>query len=55
VNFLLENHAERETMMKAGLTAVEQMSGALSRTLIALEPFLHPLIVKSRLQRGGER
>ena len=55
VNFLLENHAERETMMKAGLNAVEQMSGALSRTLIALEPFLHPLIVKSRLQGGGER
>ncbi|GGA71513.1 3-deoxy-D-manno-octulosonic acid transferase [Nitratireductor aestuarii] len=55
VNFLLENHAERETMMQAGLTAVEQMSGSLSRTLIALEPFLHPLIVKSRLQGGGER
>lgn len=55
VNFLLENQAEREAMMKAGLSAVEQMSGALSRTLIALEPFLHPLIVKSRLQSGGER
>ena len=55
VNFLLANHAERETMMKAGLHAVEQMSGSLSRTLIALEPFLHPLIVKSRLQGGSER
>lgn len=55
VNFLLDNHAEREAMMQAGLQAVEQMSGSLSRTLIALEPFLHPLIVKSRLQGGGER
>lgn len=55
VNFLLDNHAEREAMMDAGRSAVEQMSGALSRTLIALEPFLHPLIVKSRLQGGSER
>lgn len=52
VHFLLENHAAREAMMRAGLEAVQQMSGSLSRTLTALEPFLHPLIVKSRLQGG---
>ncbi|EKF17628.1 lipid IV(A) 3-deoxy-D-manno-octulosonic acid transferase [Nitratireductor pacificus] len=50
VNFLLNNHAARGAMIKAGLTAVEDMSGALKRTLQALDPYIHPLVVKSRLE-----
>ncbi|WP_163266044.1 lipid IV(A) 3-deoxy-D-manno-octulosonic acid transferase [Chelativorans alearense] len=55
VNFLINNDDMRRSMIAAGQTAVEEMSGALSRTLIALEPFIHPLIVKSRLQSGNGR
>jgi 3-deoxy-D-manno-octulosonic-acid transferase len=40
-------------MMTAGMTAVGEMSGALARTLDALEPYIHPLIVKSRLETGS--
>ncbi|WP_274426966.1 lipid IV(A) 3-deoxy-D-manno-octulosonic acid transferase [Chelativorans sp. YIM 93263] len=53
VNFLLKNDDVRHRMMAAGRSTVEGMSGALSRTLTALEPFIHPLIVKSRLNGGG--
>lgn len=55
VCLLLENEGIRRAMIAAGRSAVEEMSGALSRTLIALEPFIHPLIVKSRLQGGNGR
>jgi 3-deoxy-D-manno-octulosonic-acid transferase len=40
-------------MMAAGVAAVDEMRGALDRTLKALEPFIHPLIVKARLENGG--
>ncbi|MFC6489891.1 lipid IV(A) 3-deoxy-D-manno-octulosonic acid transferase [Nitratireductor sp. GCM10026969] len=53
VNFLLNNDAMRGAMIAAGRRAVHEMSGALSHTLVALEPFVHPLIVKSRLQGSG--
>ncbi len=50
VNFLLSNEAARHDMMAAGAATVEEMRGALSRTLKALEPFIQPLIVKARLK-----
>lgn len=53
VNFLLNNPDARLKMITAGAATVESMRGALARTLKALEPFLHPLSVQSRLMRGG--
>lgn len=52
VNLLLKNDGMRREMMSAGLIAVGEMSGALMRTLQALEPYIHPLVVKSRLENG---
>ncbi len=40
-------------MMAAGAATVEEMRGALAKTLKALEPFIQPLIVKSRLKGNG--
>lgn len=54
VNYLLNNYKARRAMMQAGLAAVEDMSGALKRTLQALDPYIHPLIVKSRLNGGDD-
>jgi 3-deoxy-D-manno-octulosonic-acid transferase len=53
VNFLLSNEPARREMMAAGVATVDEMRGALDRTLKALEPFIHPLIVKARLESGG--
>lgn len=53
VNFLLCNEPARREMMAAGVAAVDEMRGALDRTLKALEPFIQPLIVKARLENGG--
>jgi 3-deoxy-D-manno-octulosonic-acid transferase len=53
VNFLLNNPAARGQMIAAGAATVEGMRGALAKTLKALEPFLQPLSVKSRLMRGN--
>ena len=50
VNFLLTNEVARHDMMAAGMTAVDEMRGALARTLKSLEPFIQPLVVKSRLK-----
>ncbi len=50
VNFLLLNDGTRHKMMAAGAATVEEMRGALAKTLKALEPFIHPLIVKARLK-----
>ena len=55
VNFLLLNDGTRRTMMAAGAPTVEEMRGALAKTLKALEPFIHPLIVKARLKGTGTR
>jgi 3-deoxy-D-manno-octulosonic-acid transferase len=40
-------------MMKAGAETVQSMRGALDRTTRALEPYIHPLVVKSRLNGGN--
>ena len=55
VNFLLGNEIARHDMMAAGASTVEEMRGALARTLKSLEPFIHPLIVQSRLKGAGGR
>lgn len=49
VNFLLNNEPERRKMMEAGLRTVDEMRGSLTKTLQALEPYIHPLIVQARL------
>jgi 3-deoxy-D-manno-octulosonic-acid transferase len=53
VNFLLKNPTARRDMIAAGTAAVDDMRGALDRTFRALDPFIHPLMVKSRLRNGG--
>ena len=53
VNLLLREDKFRSRMIAAGRATVEDLSGALPRTLAALEPFIHPLIVKSRLEGGN--
>jgi 3-deoxy-D-manno-octulosonic-acid transferase len=55
VNFLLNNDRARRDMMAAGLAAVNEMKGSLGRTMRALEPYVHPLVVKARLEDGGGR
>jgi 3-deoxy-D-manno-octulosonic-acid transferase len=55
VNFLLGNGRARREMMAAGIATVEDMRGALDKTLKALEPYIRPLIVKSRLKGTGTR
>jgi len=53
VNYLLKNAAARRDMANAGQRAVGGMRGALARTVRELEPFIHPLIVKARLEEAG--
>ena len=53
VNFLLNHAEERRKMMAAGTGAVEELRGALNKTLQALEPYVQPLIVQSRLGIGA--
>jgi len=53
VNFLLSNEPARREMVAAGVAAVDEMRGALDRTLKTLEPYILPLIVKARLENGG--
>lgn len=53
VNFLLVNDDQRRDMIAAGKATVESMRGALDRTLQTLDPYIHPLIVKARLNGGG--
>jgi 3-deoxy-D-manno-octulosonic-acid transferase len=52
VNFLLNNPGARRDMIAAGAATVEEMRGALDRTIRALDPFIQPLMVKSRLRNG---
>ena len=54
VNLLLKDDVLRAKMIVAGTGAVANMRGALSRTLLALEPYIHPLVVQSRL-KGNKR
>jgi len=53
VNYLLGNESVRRAMIDAGVRTVEEMRGALARTTSALEPFIQPLVVKSRLHGGN--
>jgi 3-deoxy-D-manno-octulosonic-acid transferase len=53
VDELLLHERLRRGMMEAGAAAVAEMSGALARTQKALEPYIHPLVVKSRLRNAG--
>jgi 3-deoxy-D-manno-octulosonic-acid transferase len=55
VNFLLNNDRARHDMMAAGLAAVDEMRGALGRTMRALDPYIQPLVVKARLEDGNGR
>lgn len=55
VSFLLSNPDKRREMMTAGRATVETMRGALNATLVALEPYVQPLIVKARLEQAGAR
>lgn len=50
VNFLLKEELARRQMIASGTAIVDDMRGALATTLKALEPYIHPLIVKSRLK-----
>ncbi len=54
VNYLLSNDKVRRAMSRAGASTAAAMRGALGRTTQALEPYIHPLVVKSRLN-GGQR
>ncbi len=53
VNYLLTNEAARREMILAGAATVDNMRGALARTLKALDPFIQPLVVKSRLEKSN--
>ena len=55
VNFLLTNEVARHEMMAAGVATVDEMRGALARTLKSLEPYIQPLVVKSRLKGANGR
>ncbi|MBX3596061.1 MAG: lipid IV(A) 3-deoxy-D-manno-octulosonic acid transferase [Rhizobiaceae bacterium] len=50
VNHLLKNDEARHQMMAAGIATVDEMRGTLQRTLKALDPFIQPLIVQTRLK-----
>ena len=51
VNYLLTDEGARREMIVAAAQTVDDMRGALGRTLKALDPFIHPLVVKSRLEK----
>lgn len=53
VNFLLSNEGARHDMMAAGVATVDEMRGALSRTLKSLEPYIQPLVLKARLKSAN--
>lgn len=56
VSFLLANDSVRENMIRRGAATVEEMGGALARTIAALDSFVQPLIVKAKLESvGGDR
>jgi 3-deoxy-D-manno-octulosonic-acid transferase len=42
-------------MMAAGAATVDEMRGALARTLKSLEPYIQPLVVKARLKGANGR
>jgi 3-deoxy-D-manno-octulosonic-acid transferase len=50
VHYLLITDNARQKMVDAGQDAMEDMRGALSKTVKALEPYINPLTVSARLQ-----
>ncbi|MFC5386780.1 lipid IV(A) 3-deoxy-D-manno-octulosonic acid transferase [Aquamicrobium segne] len=54
VNYLLLNENVRRNMMAAASATVQDMRGALSATMKALEPFIQPLVVQAGLRRAGK-
>jgi 3-deoxy-D-manno-octulosonic-acid transferase len=50
VHYLLINDLARRKMVEAGHEAMEDMRGALGKTIKALEPYVNPLTVSARLQ-----
>ncbi len=50
VHYLLINEPARRKMMDAGHETMEEMRGALGKTIKALEPYINPLTVTARLQ-----
>ncbi|MBP2547856.1 3-deoxy-D-manno-octulosonic-acid transferase [Neorhizobium galegae] len=53
VHYLLTNDPARQKMIDCGHEAVQDMRGALSTTIKALEPYLNPLTVTARLRPAG--
>ncbi|MBO0664065.1 lipid IV(A) 3-deoxy-D-manno-octulosonic acid transferase [Jiella sp. MQZ9-1] len=53
VDTLLVDPIQRMAMARAALRAIDDMRGALDRTLAALDPFLHPLRLSVSLERQG--
>lgn len=55
--YLLSNPAERDRMVAAGETTLNEMRGALQRTIEILDSYIFPLTVKRKLEEmknGGE-
>ncbi|MCF6369771.1 lipid IV(A) 3-deoxy-D-manno-octulosonic acid transferase [Rhizobium halophilum] len=50
VHYLLSNDIARKKMIDAGQETIQEMRGALSATVKALEPYINPLTVIARLQ-----
>jgi 3-deoxy-D-manno-octulosonic-acid transferase len=50
VHYLLITDPARARMVEAGADAMEDLRGALAKTVKALEPYLNPLTVTARLQ-----
>ncbi|WP_354669057.1 lipid IV(A) 3-deoxy-D-manno-octulosonic acid transferase [Rhizobium sp. SSA_523] len=53
VHYLMTNDVARRKMIDGGQDAVQDLRGALSTTLKALEPYLNPLTVTARLRPAG--
>ncbi|MBT9368911.1 lipid IV(A) 3-deoxy-D-manno-octulosonic acid transferase [Rhizobium sp. CSW-27] len=53
VHYLMTNDVARRKMIDSGHEAVQDMRGALSTTIKALEPYLNPLTVAARLRPAG--
>ncbi|MGK6313974.1 lipid IV(A) 3-deoxy-D-manno-octulosonic acid transferase [Neorhizobium sp. DT-125] len=50
VHYLMINELARKKMVDSGHDAMDEMRGALSKTVKALEPYINPLTVSARLQ-----
>lgn len=50
VHYLMINDLARRKMVDSGHDAMDEMRGALSKTVKALEPYINPLTVSARLQ-----